>query len=127
MNMFTPAPKKRSYLLPPGCKNLSDLLPSISALKLPSGRMFRVNGKIRAPEVRVIREQDQQLASCYSLMLSTWLRLRGLILLKLLSTRSRHDADLLILGSFATNWPSNASSLSKDGPEPVAASPHWRS
>ena len=58
---ITPDPKKRGYLLPPGCKDLIDVLKSASPLTLPRGRTWRVNGKIRAQEVRVIGEQGQQL------------------------------------------------------------------
>lgn len=61
MGSITPDPKNRGYLLPPGCKDLIDVLKSATPLKLPPGRMFRVNGKIRAKEVRVIGEQGQQL------------------------------------------------------------------
>jgi len=61
MGSITPDPKKRGYLLPPGCKDLADVLKSDPRLKLPLARMFRVNGKIRAQEVHVIGEQGQQL------------------------------------------------------------------
>ena len=63
MGSITPDPKKRGYLLQPGCKDLIDILKSTSPLKLPPGRTFRVNGKIRAQEVRVIGEQGQQLGT----------------------------------------------------------------
>ncbi len=61
MDSITPDPKKRGYLLPPGCKDLVDVLKGASSLKHPPGRRWRVNGKIRAPEVRVIGEQGQEL------------------------------------------------------------------
>jgi translation initiation factor IF-3 len=61
MGSLTPDPKKRGYLLPPGCKDLVDVFKSASPPKPPSGRMWRVNSKIRTQEVRVIGEQGQQL------------------------------------------------------------------
>jgi translation initiation factor IF-3 len=61
MGSITPDPKKRGFLLPPGCKDIADVLKTNSRLKMPSVRTFRVNGKIRAQEVRVIGEQGQQL------------------------------------------------------------------
>lgn len=57
---ITPDPKKRDYLLPPGCKDLMDVLKG-TAPKLSHGTKVRVNGRIRAREVRVIGEQGQQL------------------------------------------------------------------
>jgi translation initiation factor IF-3 len=59
MGSITPNPKKRSYLLPPGCKDLIDVLEGVPPNATPS--KFCLNGKIRAPEVRVIGEQGQQL------------------------------------------------------------------
>jgi translation initiation factor IF-3 len=61
MDNITPDPKQRGYLLPPGCKDLIDVLKSASPPELPPVRTFRVNGKIRAQEVRVIGEQGQKL------------------------------------------------------------------
>jgi hypothetical protein len=55
-------PNKRSYGLPTGCKDLIDVLhgpkpaPSLSP-SVPAG----VNGRIRAPKVRVVGEIGQQL------------------------------------------------------------------
>jgi translation initiation factor IF-3 len=57
---ITPNPKKRGYLLPPGCKDLIDVLKGI-APKLSLGDPVRVNGRIRAREVRVIGEHGEQL------------------------------------------------------------------
>ncbi len=61
MGSVTPDPKKRSYLLPLGSKDLIDVLKGAPTLKLPPDATVRVNGKIRAREVRVIGEQGQQL------------------------------------------------------------------
>src|SRR5262245_30234363 len=59
MASITPNPKKRGYLLPPGCKDLIDILQGVpSQLSLSTAR---VNGKIRAPEVRVIGERGEEL------------------------------------------------------------------
>jgi hypothetical protein len=54
---ITPDPNKRSYLLPPGCKDLIDVLQPSK----PVPKIIRVNGKIRAHEVRVIGEKGQSL------------------------------------------------------------------
>jgi len=59
MGSITPNPKKRSYLLPPGCKNLVDVLEGKRRQCLLSAP--RVNGKITAPEVRIIGERGKQL------------------------------------------------------------------
>ena len=59
MGSITPNPKKRGYLLPPGCKDLIDVLDG--APKAQSLTSVRVNGKIRAREVRVVSEQGEQL------------------------------------------------------------------
>ena len=59
MASITPNPKKRSYLLPPGCKDLFDVLQGTPPKLSPS--TFRLNGKIQAREVRVIGEQGEQL------------------------------------------------------------------
>ena len=68
MGSLTPNPKKRGYLLSPGCKDLIDVLhgaktkPSLSTGPRGSGQIWvRVNGQIRAPEVRVIGERGGQL------------------------------------------------------------------
>jgi hypothetical protein len=67
MGGITPNPQKRSYLLPAGCKDLVDVLKGTPAEKgtpvesAPSPKM-RVNGKIRATEVRVFDEDDCQLS-----------------------------------------------------------------
>lgn len=58
---ITPDPKKRGYLLPPGCKDLIEVLKSALPLKFPPGSMVRVNHRIRAREVRVIGEEGEQL------------------------------------------------------------------
>ena len=60
MGSITPDPKKRGYLLPPGCKDLIDVLKG-TAPKFSLAATVRVNGRIRAREVRVIGEQGQQL------------------------------------------------------------------
>ena len=60
MGSITPNPKKRSYLLPKGCKNLIDLLHQGAPVK-PSLSRVRVNGQIRTKEVRVIGEHGEQL------------------------------------------------------------------
>jgi translation initiation factor IF-3 len=55
--------KKRGYLLPPGCKDLIHVLngpPKKPFLGAPA----RVNGQIRAREVRVIDERGRQLGIC---------------------------------------------------------------
>jgi translation initiation factor IF-3 len=60
MGSITPDPKKRGYLLPPGCKDLIDVLKD-TAPEVSHIRSVRVNGQIRASEVRVIGPQGQQL------------------------------------------------------------------
>jgi hypothetical protein len=59
MGSLTPNPRKRGYLLPPGCKDLVDVLNGAPA-KPPLG-ILRINGEIRAREVRVIDEHWEQL------------------------------------------------------------------
>jgi translation initiation factor IF-3 len=59
MGRITPNPKKRGYLLPPGCKDLIQVLQGVP--KTQSLTPVRINGKIRAREVRVIGEQGEQL------------------------------------------------------------------
>ena len=57
---LVPNLKKRGYLLPPGCKNLSD----IYAEKLAKNLVIvgvRVNGKIREREVNLIGSQGEPL------------------------------------------------------------------
>lgn len=49
--------KKRSYLLPAGCKNLGE-----TKKKQPRRTALpRINGKIRAPEVAMVDEQGKDL------------------------------------------------------------------
>ena len=60
MGSITPGPKKRGYLLPPGCKDLIDVLQGTPPKASP-GTTFRANGRIRAREVRVIGERGRQL------------------------------------------------------------------
>ena len=60
MGHLTPNPKKRSYLLPAGCKNLSDLLPPVPSRK-SSPVNVRVNGRIKATAVSVIGSSGQPL------------------------------------------------------------------
>jgi translation initiation factor IF-3 len=60
MGNITPDPKKRSYLLSPGCKDLIDVLNGPPA-KPSLAPKVRINGQIRAPEVRVIGEDGRQL------------------------------------------------------------------
>jgi len=57
---LSPNLKKSSYLLPPGCKNLSDLFPPAPAWTTLSVKV-RVNGRIKAPEVSVIGSGGQPL------------------------------------------------------------------
>jgi len=71
MGSITPNPKKRGYLLPPGCKDLVDVLQDKAAMASLGTRLresgkirapvFRVNGRIRAPEVQVVGERGEQL------------------------------------------------------------------
>ena len=58
MGSITPNPNKRSYLLPPGCKDLIDVLNGPPA-KLSLAPNVRVNGQIRAAEVRVVGEDGR--------------------------------------------------------------------
>ncbi len=60
MGNITLNPKKRSYLLPPGCKDLIHILQGAPQLPSPATPV-RINGKIRAREVRVIGEQGEPL------------------------------------------------------------------
>jgi translation initiation factor IF-3 len=59
MASIRPNVKKRSYLLPPGCKDLIDVLQG--APQKPSSVPVRVNGRIRAPKVRVVGAQGESL------------------------------------------------------------------
>ncbi len=59
MANITPNPKKRSYLLPLGCKDLIHVLQGAPSKRLH--RAVRVNGQIRAHEVCVIGEQGDKL------------------------------------------------------------------
>ena len=59
MSGITPNLKKRSYLLPPGCKDLIHVLQGVPSKRSLS--TVRVNGKIQAQEVRVIGERGGQL------------------------------------------------------------------
>jgi translation initiation factor IF-3 len=75
---LTPNSKRRNYLLPPGCKDLIPILQG--APTNASLTPVRVNGQFRAPEVRVIGEQGEQLgvfslADALSLALSRGLDL----------------------------------------------------
>ena len=65
MASIAPDPKKRGYLLPPGCKDLIDVLQgkaskqptrpvSKKAALKPLPCPFQINGKIRAETVRVL-------------------------------------------------------------------------
>jgi translation initiation factor IF-3 len=58
MAIITPNPKKRGFLLPPGCKDLIDLLHGPSP---KASFQARVNGNIRARKVRVIGQRGAQL------------------------------------------------------------------
>ncbi|HKS38382.1 MAG TPA: translation initiation factor IF-3 [Verrucomicrobiae bacterium] len=58
MGSITPNPKKRTYELPPGCKDLIHVLQG--APSKPSLGTVRVNGRIRARKVRVIGERGEQ-------------------------------------------------------------------
>src|SRR5262249_42012724 len=60
MSNLAPDPKKRSYLLPPGCKDIIDVLNGPKP-KPSLGLPVEINGKISAPEVRVIDEQGHQI------------------------------------------------------------------
>jgi translation initiation factor IF-3 len=59
MSGITPNPKKRGYLLPPGCKDLIHVLEGAPA-KPSLGDGLRINGKIKAREVRVVDERGRQ-------------------------------------------------------------------
>jgi hypothetical protein len=62
MDNITPNPKKRSYLLPPGCKNISDVFKN-ALLKSPTPSVattVRVNGKIRASQVQVFGKRGRK-------------------------------------------------------------------
>jgi len=60
MDSITPDPKKRSYLLPPGCKNLSDVFKG-AASEPSAAPAVRVNNKISAQQVRVVGKRGRQL------------------------------------------------------------------
>jgi translation initiation factor IF-3 len=61
MSSITPDPKKRSYLLPPGCKNLADVLGVCREPSAPSAApLVRVNGKIRAQQVQVVGKRGRK-------------------------------------------------------------------
>jgi len=60
MGNIKPNFSKRSYLLPPGCKNLADLLTPVPARK-SSPVDVRVNGRIKALAVSVIGSGGQPL------------------------------------------------------------------
>jgi len=60
MDHIKPNFSKRSYLLPPGCKNLADLLPPVPVPKFAPVNV-RVNGRIKAAEVSVIGSGGQPL------------------------------------------------------------------
>jgi len=60
MGSITPNPKKRDYLLPPGCKDLIDVLED-KHLKKVLGEKCRVNGEIQASSVRVIEDDGKSL------------------------------------------------------------------
>ena len=82
MGSITPNPKKRGYLLPPGCKDLIHVLqgaPKNPTLTTPA----RVNGKIQAPKVRVISDQGQQLGIMSLADALTLARSRGIDLVEI--------------------------------------------
>src|SRR5262249_21153843 len=55
-----PDPKQRGYSLPPGCRDLIDVLKA-NPPKPALGRTFRVNGRIRAREGAGIGERGERL------------------------------------------------------------------
>ncbi len=79
MTSIKPNPKKRSCFLPPGCKDLIHVVQG--APQKRSLSTARVNGKIQAPEVRVIGEQEEQFGT--------------MPLADALSLASSHGADLV--------------------------------
>jgi translation initiation factor IF-3 len=62
MASITPDPSKRGCNLPPGCKDLMDVL-NLSKAKLAwlAKAKVRVNGKIHARELRVVGSDGKQL------------------------------------------------------------------
>ena len=94
-----PNPKKRGYLLPPGCKDLIDVLNGASP-KPFLGTAAKVNGKISAPEVRVIEYRGRQ----YGIMrLSDALRLaksKGIDLVEIAPTAKPPVCCLIDYGKF---------------------------
>lgn len=84
MGSSTPNPKKRGYLLPPGCKDLVHVL--LGAPKTPSLTPVRVNGRIRAREVRVIGEEGEQLGILPLADALTLARSRGIDLVEIAPT-----------------------------------------
>ena len=69
MATIKPNPKKRSYLLPAGCKDLIDVLNGPATKRLPvvdghnAAAAIRVNGRITAKKVRVIDEKGKDLGA----------------------------------------------------------------
>ena len=60
MGKLTPNPKKRGYLLPPGCKDLIDVLNGPQPKPSFRGNL-RVNEQIKALELKVITEHGRHL------------------------------------------------------------------
>lgn len=81
-----PDPKKRGYLLPPGCKDLIDLLRKDSEKPSSSPSPLRVNGEIQASEVRVIGEKGEQLGIMSLADALRIARSRGFDLVEIVST-----------------------------------------
>jgi len=63
MRDMIPDPKKRDYLLPPGCKDLIDVLKGShkKGSDEPAVNLYRVNGQIQATEVIVVDEFGKNL------------------------------------------------------------------
>jgi translation initiation factor IF-3 len=59
MSDLKPDPNKRSYLLPLGCKNLTDVFKDACSEPSTTPAVY-VNGKISAQQVRVVGERGRQ-------------------------------------------------------------------
>lgn len=100
MGSITPNPKKRGYLLPPGCKDLIDVLHAAPKPKTRSPRPVRVNGKIRVREVRVIGEQGKQLGIFSLADALSLARSRGLDLVEIAPTAVPPVCRIVDFGKF---------------------------
>ena len=96
MSGLTPDPKKRSFLLPPGCKDLIDVLngpPSKPSL-------VKINGKISAPEVRVTDEEGRQIGIMRLAVALQLAKSRGLDLIEIAPTAKPPVCRLIDYGKF---------------------------